>query len=740
MARRIAAVLITLGCLQASSAAYALGLGELTLESFLNEPFKAKVDLLNTGMLGEHQIRIRLATSEDFDRLGVERAYFLTSIKFEVEVSDDGHGKIVLTTHEPVLEPFLDFIIEARWPSGRLLREYTILVDPPVFDTDQTVTVSASEAVSRVEGEPPAKKKSQAEATSGTEVEISNSNLAPGDMPSRNFGSEASPLPEAGNRYMIRRDDTLWAIALKAKPQGTSVHQAMLDIQRMNPRAFIDDNINRIKAGYIIYLPDAGDISSDNHAEALAEVRQQNQDWRDGVSRDRGRASLRISTDVEAGDGDSAEGTSSSSAASLESLETLERSERDRAEVEERLSAMAQQVDTLQRIVSLKDDQIAALQSALADASATSATEGDPATEVSPAPLEYLEGDDGVDAGAAAAETTPEIAPEVTPVAPPKPAQPPAPPKDEGGIFGTLLYIVGFLIAAGVGVFIFLRRRADDDEEEETSASDDVFADIQLQDTGLEVDEEPAVEDEPIIEEESVVAPVVPVREGYGERKHDQYAADMDAGDALAEADIYIAYGRFPQAVVLLQTAIASEPDNASYKLKLMEVSVETGDQAAAMKQYADIKSLGDADSLAQAEQIAQGMEGGVSSPAASIGDAERAAIDNPLDLPEGDDDVGFDGDFGDLEIESLGSDTLEDDLDLSTDFTADAGDDLASGEDEDIMFATDADAVSTKLDLARAYLDMGDQDGARAICEEVVAEGSDEQKVEAQALLERLD
>ena len=112
MGRKIAAIALSLGCLHTSSV-MALGLGELELESFLNEPLKAQVDLLNTGGLHSDEIRIRLATSEDFERMGVDRAYFLTSIKFEVQVDDAGRGVIQITSQDPVLEPYLDFIIEA---------------------------------------------------------------------------------------------------------------------------------------------------------------------------------------------------------------------------------------------------------------------------------------------------------------------------------------------------------------------------------------------------------------------------------------------------------------------------------------------------------------------------------------------------------------------------------------------------------------------------------------------------
>ncbi len=126
MARKFTAVIFSLGCIHASST-YALGLGDLELESFLNEPLHGKVDLLNTAGLHADEIHIRLATREDFERMGVERAYFLTSIKFEVSIDGNGRGSIMLSTDDPVLEPYLDFIVEARWPNGRLLREYTVL-------------------------------------------------------------------------------------------------------------------------------------------------------------------------------------------------------------------------------------------------------------------------------------------------------------------------------------------------------------------------------------------------------------------------------------------------------------------------------------------------------------------------------------------------------------------------------------------------------------------------------------
>ena len=283
MGRKIAAIALSLGRLHTGSV-MALGLGELKLESFLNEPLKAEVDLLNIGSLHADEIKVRLATREDFEKMGLERAYFLTGIRFEVVSDGEGKPRIMISSDDPVLEPYLDFIVEARWPTGRLLREYTVLVDPPIFDQADPV-VSASQRVEEVEGIPAPGKKTEepaASESSGTQVKMRKSDLAPGEMPDRNFSADTSPTPVAGARYMIHRDDTLWEIAQDARPGNTSVHQTMLDIQRLNPDAFIDGNINRIKAGYIIYLPSEGDISSDDLASALAEVKQQNEDWRAG--------------------------------------------------------------------------------------------------------------------------------------------------------------------------------------------------------------------------------------------------------------------------------------------------------------------------------------------------------------------------------------------------------------------------------------------------------------------------
>jgi pilus assembly protein FimV len=779
----------------------ALGLGEMQLESFLNEPLKASVDLLNMGGLHEDEIRVRLATTEDFDKLGLERAYFLTTVTFEVVSNGAGGAQILIRSEEPVLEPYLDFVVEARWPSGRLLREYTVLVDPPVF-SQSTPVVSASERVSASEGVPapdgvPAPVDYNERYQSGSS-RVDMSGLAAGTAPQRDYSGASAGAAKPGSRYTIRRDQTLWEIASQAKPAGTSVHQMMLDIQRLNPDAFINGNINRIKAGYVIYLPTAEDISSGDVSNALAEVREQNEAWRQGrddaLYTSRG-PSLRISAEPEA----TAEGESNTSGrsgqaegqtaqagepqqpgSSTEAPATAAAAGLPASDTQARLAALEQQLETLQRIVSLKDDQIAALQNALTDAGAEV-----PAVGSEQVTSDVVEGAE-VAGSAEVAEVTEALAPATAPETE-EPAEssavvdealveeevtvPPAvvgeqvaetakakkseeqasekatptPPAVESGEGWTryLLYVLGALVLAVAGLVIARRRgEVDDSAEEETTlpirqatAQKDVFADVRLQDQNLEV--------EPIIEEPSFLEDRVPSmrdNRGYGERKHDEYASDIDAADALAEADIYIAYGRHPQAIDLLNTALTAEPGNPVYRLKLLEIYVELDNRVAATAQLRKIEAIGDPDSIARAEALMERLSGDeeLELPTPNLHKPVNRGpglSPNPLQMLT-DSSEALEEDFSGLEIEEHSEPGDEDDLDLSGDFAVVSS---AGYEDEELVIAADSNALSTKLDLARAYLDMGDDDGARQILDEVVAEGTEDLKAEAQALLSRI-
>ena len=129
MKRLLANTLMLAGGLTASSHLLALGLGELQLKSALNQPLSAEIALLESQGLSQWEIKPALASAADFERAGVDRLYFLTKLDFKVE-----GNRIVVSSREPVNEPFLNFLIELNWPAGRVLREYTVLLDPPTFE------------------------------------------------------------------------------------------------------------------------------------------------------------------------------------------------------------------------------------------------------------------------------------------------------------------------------------------------------------------------------------------------------------------------------------------------------------------------------------------------------------------------------------------------------------------------------------------------------------------------------
>ena len=700
MARKLAAVMFLLGGLQATSA-LSLGLGALQLQSFLNEPLNASVDLLDMGGLHADEIIIRLASRDDFDKFGLDRPYFLSSIKFEVSSQENGAASIILSSDEPVLEPYLEFILEARWPSGRLLREYTVLIDPPLFSEVETVAVSAAQRVDEIEKTSVPTKKNNEVISSGTSVEIRSTDLAPGAMPQRDYTSNTASSPVPGSRYMIRREDTLWRIASLARPQGASVQQTMLDIQRLNPDAFVNGNINTVKAGYIVYLPSESDISSADVSSALAEVREQNTAWREGRDATLTSASgpsLTISTETkddvtaETVDiSDTATGSVGAKAAP-ESLPVVKANPNDAAaplsladEMQERLLVAEQQLETLQRIISLKDDQIAALQSALVAAGVVAAVDADaeplgedasseilldgeeplkaPITTDVDAPRDSSKGNvEGVEPGAESSQDkVPVNVPKAVPVVAPETAA-------SGGWLKDLLYLLG-VIALAVIAFVFVRRRKVDDEAISRApglkAGEDVFSKMLLEEQGLNIEES--------VDEEAARPVAVSVDDLVASERHDdESASHAEAANVLADVDIYVVYGRHSQAIDLLNNAIASEPDNLLYRRKLSEI------------------------------------EGQV-----------HGATSSELQIEE--QDLLRDG---------------EADVDLSIDFSSPNATGL---DNEELVIAADGYGLSAKLDLARAYIDMGDDEAARQILKEVVAEGTDDLKAEASALLDRI-
>ena len=292
--------------------AWAVGLGDLTVHSHLNEPFHGEVALLDAETLEVNELRVALASEEAFARLGVERVFFLTQLRFEVQ-TDGAEKHVLLTTEAPLREPYLDFVMALHWPQGRLLRDYTALIDLPPSATAglPSTNPSGPEGVGR-----PAEEAPQRDPIMGGligETPESGSQLAVTD---------GATTPIAGAFYFVVPKDTLWRIASSVASDAVSVEQVMLEIIRMNPEAFQEQNVNGLKAGYRLQLPLAADIAMDN-VTAIDEVALQNNAWRTKDSAERAGLTL-IADEVTAAGGSDSDLANAAAAADEAALSVVE--------------------------------------------------------------------------------------------------------------------------------------------------------------------------------------------------------------------------------------------------------------------------------------------------------------------------------------------------------------------------------------------------------------------------------
>ena len=711
--KKLAVVVAALGALQ-SGVVSALGLGELALESSLNQPLNAEIRLLNIGELDTSQVLVRLANKEDFDRAGISRDYFLTRMKFKVDIDKNGNGTIRLNTTDRVVEPYLNFLVEARWPSGRLLREYTVLLDLPVFSQAQPTAAAqvATPVIEQVRNQP---------KTNASSAAATSSRAATGSSARQQLaGGQLQP----GEDYRVRQSETLWEIAAKARPDANvSVQQTMVTIQRLNPKAFIKGNINTLKAGYVLRLPTESEVQRISDHEASSEVAVQNRAWKTGedlavtrgaqldatsskpASTERAREDSRLSiatpgssTDGGFSDGEG-QGGGGNASALREKLgvaeEQLVKSQRDNDEMASRLGDMEAKMATLQRLLELKEDQLSALQNNTGAA-----------TEPGMQP-EQLEAEADLADTDATAETE-MTASEVNSEAEKAPEKPPAVKPESTSFIDNLLsnplYAglgLGALVLALVAVLMGRRRKESDDQQP-------VVAD----NIELELDEAPEADLAEVSLDEELATPEESVAEDEFEGMSvGDFATDMDlapeeelsfdssldsvpetdqapaasvqseTGDAIAEADIYVAYGRYQQAIDLLSGAIAAEPQRSDLYVKLLEVCVETRDKPAFQQHYTALQGLGDDAAIAQVKEMLSTVDGvsdwleGLSAAPSDFSNADMDA-----ELIEGDAADAFDG--GDtIETEAIDlsvDDELDIDLDLDLDLDGDELDSFA--------------------------------------------------------------
>ncbi|MCP5357433.1 MAG: hypothetical protein H7A06_04750 [Pseudomonadales bacterium] len=432
-------VVFTSVVLFAAAHAKALGLGEIVLESSLNQPLDARIALLQLGNVRPEQIQVQMAGEDDFARFSVQRVAFLDNVRFDVQSS--GADAIVrLRTDEAVREPYLSFVLETRWPSGRLLSEYTVLLDLPPFAATGNAApvqqpVQAPSPVQTVQNQQVAQVSSSApERLAAAPASEPEPVAVPAEEPV-SVAAEPAPVPEpaaqpaqptraasaTAESVTIGTNDTLWDVALRVRPDSSvSVQQTMLALQSLNREAFISDNINMVRRGQVLRVPTLEQIRALSAREAMSEVARQNQlfDNRRNVplasqpvtaqpqatgGPGRGELTVVSSDNAEpasaqsSGSGQSAEQTAALDAqiASLEDALAVQREEADRAallnaELTERLGLLEQQIASAQEIIRLRDLELAQLQQSLAEAAAAEPEPVDPPTVITMAPEKTL--------------------------------------------------------------------------------------------------------------------------------------------------------------------------------------------------------------------------------------------------------------------------------------------------------------------------------------------------------------
>ena len=363
--------------------AFALGLGEIEVKSALNQILNADIKLHSVAEGGLDGVKVKLASPAAFSKAGIERPFSLTGLRFNPLKDAGGKPIIRISSKKPIREPFLNFLIEVDWSEGRLVREYTLLLDPPTTLKRRPPRIQPA----RIK-EPPAPVKRRAPA--------------PRHIPAPVKRQAVPPAAIAAREVRVRRHDSLWGIAKRNQVSGTSIQEMMIAIYRANPDAF-NGNINNLNAGAILRMPTRRQIESISYAEARNEYLAHISAWDSTTHGETLFEPTPISrvpeTKIETGippesvsskaapvetkgerveilaakpdeTGAAGDQASKPDKARIDRLlkdlllakEATESSDMENKELQSRVSSLEGQVSDLERLISLKNDQFAKLQ------------------------------------------------------------------------------------------------------------------------------------------------------------------------------------------------------------------------------------------------------------------------------------------------------------------------------------------------------------------------------------------
>lgn len=541
---RINRIPLTLAALSVfvSAHANALGLGDITLHSGLNQPLDAEIALLQTGDMTSDELIAKLASPADYESAGVDRFVFLQNLRF-TPVIRNGRGYIKVVSTQPVHEPYLNFLIAVERPNGRLLREYTVLLDPPEYN-------SANRSVAANVG--------MRDAVPSRSSGYRPDNYRP--EPVRSAPTQP-PLPAGDGRYTTVRNDTLWKISSHLSGAGTSRAQLMDSIVALNPQAFVNGDPHRLKVGQTLILPQGQQYAGGTNAAAPQPAAVPPV----SVAGQPAGAALVPTEAAAQPQANAATSTAPAGDANFAKVEAdllLANAQRD--QMNQRMDDLQKQLETLQQALQSRDQQVQSLQAELdrrqgAEASGNAPVANAPTTDAptTNAPTNAVP----------AAQNSVASAQQDTPVS--SVAQPATPAQDaQGSGFNYWPWLgAGALGALLVGL-LFARRKREEKPVEmpplRAAAPEPVKPHPQVKPLAA-----------------AVVAPV-PVPHPVVVATPEPGVARLPAAsaDSLEGADIYIAYGRFTQARDMLRKAVNAEPGRRELRMKLLLVLAELGDVA----------------------------------------------------------------------------------------------------------------------------------------------------------------
>lgn len=281
----LASAIALLGSLSIHSA-HALGLGRITVQSALGEALKAEIEVPEITAEEASSLRVGVAAPAAFKAAGLEYTTALTGLQINLQKRSDGRSYLSLTSARPVTEPFVDLILEASWASGRVVRDYTMLFDPPnlrqaapgaptapILSRPSTAPSSGSPSLSAM---PPAASSAQV-----TPRAAAIKAAPPAPAPKAARPAAAAKPAASGQQVTVKAGDTASKIAAQNKPASVSLDQMLVALLKSNPEAFIGGNINRLKSGAVLDVPSADDANALSPGDASRTVIAQSKDFND---------------------------------------------------------------------------------------------------------------------------------------------------------------------------------------------------------------------------------------------------------------------------------------------------------------------------------------------------------------------------------------------------------------------------------------------------------------------------